>query len=65
MTLISKNSDYMRNEILQAAYRIMNEREDGKCTLELALALLACRYTSPQYRMKAAELLEEEVANVQ
>jgi hypothetical protein len=27
----------------------------------LALAILACRYTSPQYRAKAAEILEDRL----
>ena len=64
-TLVSKNnSDFMEQRITQDANdRITREYEQRgvKISFNLALVFLAKSYTSPQFRAKAMEMLEERL----
>lgn len=64
--LVDKSGPWMRTRILQDAYKLAKtlEKEDDSITsndLNFALAIIACRYSSLQWRMKAKEVLEERL----
>jgi hypothetical protein len=59
--IVSKGSNFMEQRITQDANRLIKEAKetrDRDISFNWALTLLGLRYTSPQYRAKAAAMLE-------
>jgi len=69
ITLIDKSEPWMRRRIMQDAYKLAKEKQEqwGSTPIlttndfNFALSIIACRYSSMQWRVKATEIMEERL----